>query len=209
MDSYNDIFHVDAEPNFGTSTNFSDYCPTEEQQVVISKGGCQWPPVPYFDWDSCVFVSKYIPSLLALIINVGLLPVLIDLIAMFGEVHFLYTDMYRSILRKNLGLLLVTTLLIPSLALNSSTQFWDVIWDEWYQVSALISTKSDSLCPALECTAGHVFERTIHQNSEMLYAVSEILKKPFQILTRGFGAKFVEEAGGFFYRYLLASIGLY
>jgi hypothetical protein len=78
-------------------------CPTESQhsQSIQFKGSEDC--AVHFGINSCTFIEQYIPSLVALIINVGILPLFIDGIAMVLEKHFLHSNVYRSILRKNLG----------------------------------------------------------------------------------------------------------
>ena len=50
--------------------------------------------------NGCVFLSKYVPTLFQLIINVGLIPAVIDLLTPL-EGHYLRNRLYRSCLLKN------------------------------------------------------------------------------------------------------------
>jgi hypothetical protein len=64
----------------------------------------------------CTFLSKYIPTLVQFVLLVVIIPGIIDLVSPF-EGHFLRNRMYHSVLRKNLWIALLATLIAPTFGL--------------------------------------------------------------------------------------------
>eukprot|EP01043_Picozoa_sp_COSAG02_P029465 COSAG02_NODE_1835_length_10714_cov_7.585437_4_plen_895_part_00 len=146
------------------------------------------------------FLAKYIPTLISFMVIVGILPTLIDFVAYVVEPHYLMSDVYRSVLNKNLLLLLISSLILPSLALTR-------LQDDVRNNLMAIANRATSLYDTI--TSGDDSYEICHDNSSSLddpgtfwAALWGFISYPATLLYTGFGSAFGGEAAGYFYRYM-------
>ena len=141
------------------------------------------------------FASKYLPTLVSYIVIVGALPLLIDCVAYFVEPHFLRSDVYRSVLQKNLLLLFMSSLLIPSLGMSHLEDLEAIVFNTLNNFknvgSGFVTSIGRESCPM------------VTGQDETVQAMLELVEYPFAVTWRGFGDAFTGEAIGYFYRYLV------
>lgn len=130
--------------------------------------------------EYCALMSKYLPSFVQVVLTVGLVPAVIDFLAPL-EGHFLKNQLYRSVLRKNIFLLLFTILICPTVALSTFADFWQYILQ--------------ALHPD-QCSADHsgVYTGPSWMND---------LNRPFVWASNSFGQAFLENNGPFFILFML------
>ena len=83
--------------------------------------------------ESCALMSKYFPTLIQVILNIGLVPAVIDLLAPF-EGHYLRNQLYRSVLRKNIVIMFFTILICPTITLATANDLVVFVQQWWYSV---------------------------------------------------------------------------
>ena len=161
------------------------------------------PDTGNLEWDGSSkgsdFFGKYIPTFISFCIIVGVLPTLIDIVVYFVEPHFLMSDVYRSVLNKNLLLLLISSLILPSLAL---TRLNDIKKEE-----ALFESQWDGVKETIQY--GHNQNDVCRDDpagdgsSQSLWVVLwRFISYPVRILINGFGNAFGGEVAGYFFRYM-------
>ena len=145
--------------------------------------------------ESLNFVSKYIPTLINYIVIVGALPLLIDCVAYFVEPHFLRSDVYRSVLQKNLLLLFMSSLLIPSLGLMHLDDLEAIVLNTLNNFknlgSGFVTSIDRESCPQ------------VTGQDETFHTMLEWVEYPFAVTWKGFGDAFSGVAIGYFYRYMV------
>lgn len=145
------------------------------------------------------FLAKYFPTLISFMVIVGILPTLIDVVAYVVEPHYLMSDVYRSVLNKNLLLLLISSLILPSLALTRLQDEMDknlnAIENQFDSVVEVIKTGHDNeIC--------HDDPNTVDHPRTVLTALWGFVSYPATLLYTGFGSAFGGEAAGYFFRYM-------
>jgi hypothetical protein len=144
------------------------------------EGALQTIPVNSECNEYCALMSKFLPSLVQVILTVGLVPAVIDLLAPF-EGHFLKNQLYRSVLRKNIFLLLFTILICPTVALSTAADFLQYI--------------RQALHPD-QCSTAHGYG---YDGPDWMTD----LNRPFIWASNSFGQAFLENNGPFFILFML------
>jgi hypothetical protein len=146
------------------------------------------------------FLAKYIPTLISFLVIVGILPTLIDIVAYFVEPHYLMSDVYRSVLNKNLLLLLISSLILPSLAL---TRLHDDMRKNLITVQNLIDGVDEAINHDRNQNDVCNDYATSDDDSRSVWtALWRFVSFPAHLLYTGFGSAFGGEAAGYFFRYM-------
>lgn len=145
------------------------------------------------------FFGKYIPTLISFCIIVGVLPTLIDIVVYFVEPHYLMSDVYRSVLNKNLLLLLVSSLILPSLALTKL--------DDMEKLTDLAVARADEVYEALKYGTDqnyvcHDDPSGDGSSRSVWLALWAFISYPVRLLYNSFGSAFGGEVAGYFFRYM-------
>ena len=144
------------------------------------EGALQSVPVDSECNEYCALMSKYLPSVVQVLLTVGLVPAVIDLLAPF-EGHFLKNQLYRSVLRKNMFLLLFTILICPTVALSTAADLFQYV--------------RQALHPD-QCS---VAEGNGYAGPDWM----SDLNRPFVWASDSFGQAFLENNGPFFILFML------
>jgi hypothetical protein len=128
------------------------------------------------------------------------LPTLIDIVAYFVEPHYLMSDVYRSVLNKNLLLLLISSLILPSLAL---TRLHDDMRKNLITVQNLIDGVDEAINHDRNQNDVCNDYATSDDDSRSVWtALWRFVSFPAHLLYTGFGSAFGGEAAGYFFRYM-------
>jgi hypothetical protein len=130
--------------------------------------------------EYCALMSKYLPTLVQVILNVGLVPAIIDFLAPL-EGHYLKNQLYRSVLRKNMFLLLFTILICPTVALSTASDLLQYVR----------SAFNDEQCSAQGADYGPNYDWM------------KDLNRPFAWASDSIGQAFLENNGPFFILFML------
>ena len=142
------------------------------------------------------FFASYLPTLVNFVTIVGILPTLIDVVAYLVEPHYLKSDVHRSVLRKNLGLLLAASLIFPSLALHNLQQLQMILFQTVSKFLLITEQEQGNA----QCTTDATSVVEIH--SGIFQWFLSLGNYPLRILYNGFGSAFSGQAAGYFYRYM-------
>ena len=145
------------------------------------------------------FFASYLPTLVNFVTIVGILPTLIDVVAYLVEPHYLKSDVHRSVLRKNLGLLLAASLIFPSLALHNLQTLQTILFQIVSRFLLLAEQEQGHFQQRAQCTTDD--PSGVEIPGIFQWAVS-LGTYPLNLLVNGFGSAFSGQAAGYFYRYM-------
>jgi hypothetical protein len=169
----------------------------QQASYDLSTNSFVWPDSSPFT----TFLSKYIPTLVNFLVIVGILPTLIDFVVYFIEPHYLMSDVYRSVLNKNLLLLFVSSLILPSLALTSLDDLETYLFNFGSKFLGVAEAVIKGESSGRDICAGRE-DNPLPDDLSFFTEVYSFITYPVQILTNGFGSAFSGEAAGYFFRYM-------
>lgn len=135
----------------------------------------------------CELIIIWLPTTVAFMVNCFVIPCFIDLFA-YSEAHYLRTNVFRSILSRNLILLMFTSLIIPSLALKSVSDVFGVIS---HQMTSF-RNQIDNTVTASTC--GDNLDQSQRSHAADVLAWSPVLGDPINFAAKNFGAPFLGAA---------------